>query len=117
MRKHWATIATLLCLAGGQGRAWADFIPLGDLPGGMFLSRASGASADGSVVVGTSLGPSEEEAFRWTAAGGLVGLGVLPGGEGGLSSALVVSADGSLVVGVSDSSAGRQAFRWTEAGA
>ena len=40
----------------------ADFIPLGDLPGGEFHSNANGISADGSVVVGWSGGASGDEA-------------------------------------------------------
>src|SRR5262245_54599789 len=74
MRKHWAMLATLLCLAGGQEQAWADFVPLGDLPGGLFLSRASGVSADGSVVVGESVSASGFEAFRWTPGEDLLSL-------------------------------------------
>jgi probable HAF family extracellular repeat protein len=57
------------------------------------------------------------EAFRWTAPGGMVGLGYLPGG-GGLaarSEANDVSSDGGVVVGHSSSSVGDQAFRWTSA--
>ena len=114
MRKHWATIATLLCLAGGQGRAWANFIPLGDLPGGLFLSRASGVSADGSVVVGSSVSASSFEAFRWTPGEGMVGLGFLPGFP--TSGASAASANGSVVVGTSLGPSEEEAFRWTAAG-
>jgi len=114
MRKHWATIATLLCLAGGQGRAWANFIPLGDLPGGLFLSRASGVSADGSVVVGSSVSASSLEAFRWTPGEGMVGLGFLPGFP--TSGASAASANGSVVVGTSLGPSEEEAFRWTAAG-
>ena len=67
-------------------------------------SGASDVSADGSVVVGTW----NEEAFRWTAATGMVGLGYLPGTS--KSQASSVSADGLVVAG----SCG-QAFRWTAA--
>ena len=46
-------------------------------------SNANAVSADGSVVVGYSSsaasGPFATEAFRWTQAGGIVGLGDLPG--------------------------------------
>src|ERR1017187_6758342 len=41
-------------------------------------SSASGVSADGSVVVGTI---ASNQAFRWTAGSGMVGLGYLPGGN------------------------------------
>jgi len=64
---------------------------------------ASAVSADGAVIVGTELdnrnGPSGwSEAFRWTEAGGVVGLGYLPGGLE-QTQAFAVSADGSVIVG------------------
>ena len=79
-------------------------------------------SADGSVVVGsltvqpaTSEHPIEiNEAFLWTAGGGPVGLGYLPGGSI-FSGASGISANGQVVVGGSESTLGTQAFRWTEA--
>jgi hypothetical protein len=46
-------------------------VGLGDLPGGIFASDASGVSGDGEVVVGggrSALGP---EAFIWDAANGM----------------------------------------------
>ncbi len=60
----------------------ASFQGLGDLPGGRFSSYASGVSADGSVVVGSSESTAmfTVEAFRWTQSTGMVGLGDLPGG-------------------------------------
>jgi len=110
---------------------------LGLLPG-TSESCATGVSADGSVVVGYSQTPmvhlfnsmapmnpiglvpgsspfpnapsDKQEAFRWTAAGGLVGLGFLPGGT--LSRATAVSADGAVVIGTSNG----KAFRWTQSG-
>ena len=74
-------------------------------------SEATGASADGSVIVGKA---SNGNAFRWTAAGGMQDLGTL-GGYG--SAAYDVSDNGSVIVGDSAiaSGAGR-AFRWTAAG-
>jgi probable HAF family extracellular repeat protein len=54
------------------------------------------------------------EAFRWTQATGMVGLGDLPGGSF-QSDARGVSADGSVVVGYGNSGTGFQAFRWTQA--
>jgi probable HAF family extracellular repeat protein len=97
----------------------ASFQGLGDLPGGSFYSGARGVSADGSVVVGT--GNSANgcfggcwEAFRWTQATGMVGLGDLPG-DVFSSEASAVSADGSVVVGQSKSASGSEAFRWTQA--
>jgi len=78
------------------------------------LGGAWGASADGTVVVGWN---GSEEAMRWTAAGGMEGLGHLPGALTGV--ATDVSADGSVVVGREvyhfDDPSGkrREAFRWT----
>ena len=91
------------------------FMGLGDLPGGNFSSIAYAISADGSTVVGTSLGPSGWEAFRWT-GGVMTGLGQLPGGpadDARISAAWGVSADGSTVVGESNNASGTEAFRWT----
>jgi probable HAF family extracellular repeat protein len=68
---------------------------------GSSTSRASAVSADGSVIVGTN---SSDEAFRWTEATGMVGLGGGPS-----SSASDISADGSVVVGTWND----EAFRWT----
>ncbi len=78
-----------------QAAVWTvggGMVGLGDLPGGPTTSgsTANAASSDGSVIVGygTAAGrpiPSggstalTQEAFRWTAATGMVSLGVLPG--------------------------------------
>jgi probable HAF family extracellular repeat protein len=98
-------------------------VGLGVLPGGnvSYGSRAQAVSADGSVIVGESdSGQSfstNPEAFRWTLATGMVGLGGLPS-DFLISSAHGVSADGSVVVGSSNSTDpyGTEGFRWTEAG-
>lgn len=93
------------------------FQGLGDLPGGEFYSFAHAVSADGTTVVGHSYqGFGEEEAFRWTAAGGMQGLGHLAGGLARRSDAYGVSADGSVIVGESTSTGAptlAEAFRWT----
>jgi probable HAF family extracellular repeat protein len=114
---------TLANPATGQG----NMVNLGDLPGGDSFSVAADVSTDGSIVVGGAssaaslAGSSFEldfEAFRWTQATGMVGLGDLPGG-GFHSFAHAVSADGSVVVGASTSTASGisdfEAFRWTPA--
>ena len=107
---------TLLALyvAGLSPQAQAEVLALGDLPGGNFTSRAFGVSANGSVVVGNSSSTLSTEAFRWSASGGLQGLGTLTGGTS--SGSTGTSANGSVVVGFSTSSSGLQAFRWTQAG-
>jgi probable HAF family extracellular repeat protein len=92
-------------------RPWVEttFTGLGYLPGGSGESWARGASAEGAVVVGESRNRDGTfEAFRWTQATGMVGLGVAPGGWP--STAYGVSADGSVVVG----GVGADPFRWTE---
>lgn len=114
---------------GGEAFRWTQpggMVGLGDLPGGSDFSFAVGASADGSVVAGNGnvvfdpLGIGfRSEAFRWTQAGGIVGLGDLPGGEIH-SFATCVSADGNVVVGAGNlndvTGQGGEAFRWTQAG-
>lgn len=82
---------------------------LGTLPGHT-SSTATGISADGRVIVGSSsssLSMSDERAFRWTEEGGMEDLGSLPGAT--RTSAWEVSADGSVIVG----SSGGRAFMWT----
>jgi probable HAF family extracellular repeat protein len=94
-------------------------IGLGDLPGANFYSTATGVSADGSVVVGSSNyyltwgGPGcgcylqRPGAFRWTQAGGMA----LLGSYGTIGAARDVSADGSVVVGDTQYDG---PFRWTQ---
>jgi probable HAF family extracellular repeat protein len=109
--RHMLVLLVLLALSSA-GRA--DFVPLGDLPGGTFFSIANGVSADGGVVVGYGRSASEDElAFRWTQAGGMVSLGTL---DNSVSRANGVSGDGAVVVGISSSNSGDQAFRWTQVG-
>jgi uncharacterized membrane protein len=63
------------------------------------------------VVVGERRSGADSEAFRWTEAGGMVGLGDLPGGSFS-SGAIAVSADGSVIVGSSLTDIGSEAFIW-----
>ena len=90
----------------------ATFQGLGDVIGGAYGSNAEAVSLDGSVVAGICSTSTGDQAFRWTAATGMVALGVPPGtvrtsGQG-------VSGDGLVVVGVASPSAGSsQAFRWS----
>ena len=71
----------------------------------------TGISDDGTVVVGVATDPNDpfstQQAFRWTAATGTVGLGFLPGAS--LSEATAVSGDGQVVFGDS----GLESFRWS----
>lgn len=87
---------------------------LGHLNVGGKNSKALAVSSDGSFVVGVDNFMSSSEAFIWSQADGLLGLGNLPGGGAVMSRALGVSADGSIVVGQASSSSGLQAFRWAK---
>ena len=117
MKRHakWLRgAAALVALGAGEAGA-ATFISLG--PGTQIANleiTQHPVSADGSVVVGTRANASSTEAFRWTQATGVQGLGFLPapGGTSPSSSPSGVSSDGSTVVGTSSG----QAFRWTEQG-
>src|SRR5262249_22756780 len=93
------------------------FQGLGFLPGSN-RSDVRGVDANGRVVVGFGgVGTTLRfQAFRWTAASGMVGLGFLPGDDD--SMAFGVNANGRVVVGLSLDSTkprGAQAFRWTAA--
>jgi uncharacterized membrane protein len=86
-------------LSAGTALAQAAFVPLGTLPGpvpGRMHSNAFAVSADGSVVVGRSWG----NAFRWTAATGMVALTRVRAPL--TNTALGCSADGSIVVGMAE---------------
>jgi len=108
--------STGICFATPDPTCRAVFRGLGRLPGGNW-SAATDVSDDGTVVVGWSRIGGDKQAFRWTEAEGMVGLGDLPGGDD-YSEAQAVSGDGSLVVGISDgmvtTPTGNQAFVWTE---
>ncbi len=91
-------------------------IGLGDLWGlGVLDGNANSVSADGQVVVGWSrsgVNPSYNEAFRYTEAGGIVGLGDIADGTPG-SNAFDVTANGSTAVGYTHNSlGGRVAVCW-----
>ncbi len=81
---------------------------------------ATGVSGDGAIVVGAAehsqLTNAYGEAFRWTASGGMQGLGYLrPNGV--YSRANGISRDGSTIVGMSDDGpfGTEEAYRWTAA--
>ena len=100
---------------GGQPPAAGSAVvragPDGRVPLGLNVGTGLGISGDGSIVVGA--GPTGP--FRWTQAGGAVGLGSLsttfPGGA-----ANGISRDGQTIVGWAINPANtREAFRWTQA--
>lgn len=81
-------------------------------------SMAYSVTQDGTVVVGVSDNGASDEAYRWSAAGGTVGLGVIAPFFGALShsEAYGVNADGSVVVGASTSATTiSTSFRWDAA--
>lgn len=90
---------------GFRWHAATGMIALGDLPGNSYMSLANDVSSDGSVIVGwsssgngTRADTNYAEAFRWTEAGGMVGLGDAPDGQF-CSEAYCVSSDGNTVGG------------------
>ena len=95
-------------------------VPLFPLPGSseMTTSRVVGASADGSVVVG-SIAPdpdAEPRPFVWTEADGLTMIPGSPGSQFDAFAARAISADGSTVVGYWRDGGANVPFRWTRAG-
>jgi probable HAF family extracellular repeat protein len=105
-----------------QAFRWTEvegMVALGDLPGPSIESHATDASLNGAVVVGCGTtseavehASSAFEAFYWTAADGLTGIGDLPGAHFE-SCAKSVSNNGRIIVGHGVATEGRQAFRWT----
>ena len=90
-------------LSASATAAAPSFQVLGDLPGGVVESKATGVSGDGSTVVGVGRTSSRHSAFRWTQAGGLQDLGGLTDGTNTFDSrATAVSFDGSIAVGTSE---------------
>jgi probable HAF family extracellular repeat protein len=111
-----AALLGALLAAGASAQNRPSFTGVGDLAGGTFDSVAEAVSDDGAVVVGGSESAAGPQAFRWTAAGGIVGLGDLPGGIFE-SYANGVSANGSVIVGTGVNGADEsRAFRWTSGG-
>ena len=106
--------ALLVALAAtGGSHAQSRFVGVGDLPGGPFYSEAAGLSADGSTVVGFSFGMIGIEGYRWTEAGGMVGLGPMPFATDE-PIALAVNTDGSVIAGGGAVADRGVAFLWDE---
>ncbi len=101
-------VALILISASFSEALAASFRLLGTLPGGSD-SYAYGVSANGSVVVGYANNGWENQAFMWTANGGLSTFGQLNSSQG--SAAFGVAGDGSVIVGSRED----EAFRWTDA--
>src|SRR5262249_44725906 len=98
---------TIVALAASPVSATAPFVmALGDLPGGPLNSSAAGISPDAHYVTGYGNSATAHQAFVWTLADGMVGIGGLPGVTDN-SDGADVSNTGVVVGG----SAGP--FRWT----
>lgn len=93
---------------------------IGTLPGGT-TSSAAGVSGDGSAVVGTSeeLHPEgwyQTLGFRWTAAQGMMSIGILQDAGGHPTEGYAANQDGSIIVGRASEEHGfARAVRWTPA--
>ena len=93
----FAACGVLLLAATAEA---AVFYPVGDLAGGGFESRTYGLSPDGSTAVGFS-DSWEDEAFRWQAGTGIVGLGDFqPAATQPRGEAWGASNGGSVIVGM-----------------
>lgn len=116
-RQRLLGLATAL-LAGMLGGATPDtaraaaFQGVGDLAGGSFSSAARGVSADGRIVVGSSVSDLGTESFRWE-DGVLTPLGDVPGGSF-LSFANDVSPAGDGIVVGRGSGLTPAALRWQD---
>ncbi len=94
----------------------------GDLPGGdpfqvgaeLAFAQARDVATGGVTVVGEAYSSAGPEAFLWTSADGMEGLGDLPGGAFE-SRAQAVTADGTVVLGSGTSGIGCESFVWTDA--
>ena len=91
--------------ATGTAPTYPARIELGTLGGN--VSYANAINASGTVVGEAETGSGQVHAFRWTLAGGMVDLGMLPGDGGSIASdiddrgtILGVSCAGSCTVGV-----------------
>ncbi|HED53391.1 MAG TPA: hypothetical protein ENJ00_04230 [Phycisphaerales bacterium] len=96
--------------------AQPQLVPLGDLPGGPFLSVGSALSGNGLVAVGHSqgsIGLGTSEAFRWTAETGMTGLGRPMNGS---SSAANISSNGQYIVGDNITADGIAGIVWAPDG-
>ena len=108
-----------------EGFRWtrsAGYVPLGRFSNDYTdWAFASGASHDGSVIVGVNDTPSGRRGFRWTASTGQIDLGLLPGAipsqeiYAPYTEANDVSANGVTIVGSASRFGGASytGFRWT----
>ena len=99
-------------------------VGLGFLPGGLIpISLGWGVSRDGVIAVTPSYSACSVESYQpaiWTEAGGMQGLGMLPGVRTCMGFTFGISPDGATVAGwirgsFASGTPGTRAYRWTEA--
>src|SRR6185369_15435357 len=105
------------CVEAFKWTTDTGLVPLGDLPGGNFDSRAQGISADGRIIVGQGTSNAGVTAVYWDDTG-MHDMGTLPQGQyAAQSQCFAANFDGSVIVGASSSVNGTyEAFRWARAG-
>ena len=102
---------------GGQAVRWVSGGPPTSISG-LESATPKAVSSDGLTIVGSRSSQPWDEAFRWTAATGIVGLGSSPDGVLRSYAAYAVSSDGNLIVGQGfhiGNGSYSEAFRWTQA--
>jgi probable HAF family extracellular repeat protein len=93
------------------------FTDLGTLGGGVNATSVANAINNAGVVVGTTtVASGAQHGFRWSAATGMVDLGVLPGGSNSVANAIN---DAGQVAGTADRENGGYGYpvRWSSTGA
>jgi len=107
-------LVTALCASAAASASAAGAAPT-VIPsqGGILGPQATGLSGDGQVVVGSDL---YNRGWAWSASGGLVELGGLPGAASDAVYPRDASFDGSVIVGHALSDTGWKPVRWTSAG-
>lgn len=105
--------------SGAEAFRWVGNVMTGldDLDGGTFSSAAYDVSGDGTIVVGSSSSASATsgQAFRWTVAGGMQPLDLVPGSIQAI--AYTISNDGAQIGGfVNVPGAGQRAAIWSADG-
>jgi uncharacterized membrane protein len=86
---------------GAHAVRWDGLVPtdLGIIPGGFQDADATAVTADGTQIFGIARGPQGYDAFRWTQATGMVGLGFPSAGFNNLPLPQACTADGTILVG------------------
>jgi probable HAF family extracellular repeat protein len=107
-------LAILTVFVGQAFGASGSFRGLGDSGAALFFQDAQSVSANGSAVAGNGWNPATgSQPVRWTWAGGIQGLGLLPGGDSSCW-AKAISADGNWVAGAGTLPGGYNAWRWSQ---